>query len=188
MSRTLREWREHRDLSREELAERIGVTENMVERWEEIGLDAEPGSRYGDYLVGRITDALRVDGVLHLEHVPDSPNPGDLVITPGPGVDIEDLLERAEELNVRVAVPSKWGPMMKPIEELEAADHKAIAAELRREAAHSARIAGLLGNTLEMLGGISGEWKKGQALGERLEEADEELGRDLDRRSEGGTA
>ena len=186
-SKTLAEWREHRGLSREELAERVGATAQMVERWEEIGLDVEPGSRHGDYLVGRIMAALRVDGELHLGHVPDSPNPGDLVISPGPGVNIEDLLERAEELNVRVAAPSKWGPMMKPIERLGTADYKAIAAEHRREAAYSARIAGLLDNTLEMLGGNSGEWKEGQTLGERLEEADEELGRDLDRRNEGGT-
>lgn len=95
-------------------------------------------------------------------------------------------LKEWRELNVRVTVPRKWGPVLKPIEELEGSDYAAIAADHKREMAHSARIAGLLDNTLEMLGGNSGEWKEGQTLGERLEEADKELGRDLD--SRGGEA
>lgn len=181
MSRTLKEWREHRGLSLEELAGRVGVDAVMVERWEEVGLDAEPGSRYGDYLIHKIMEALEVEEGLRLKDVPSEPKPGDLIITGGPGVDIEDLVERAEELNVRITVPDRFGLSLKPLKDgVSEEDYAAIAEHFERERAYSMGVVRRMEAALEMLGGNSGEWKPGQTMGERLEEAGREMGEDLD--------
>jgi transcriptional regulator with XRE-family HTH domain len=47
-SRTLREWRELRGLTVEELADAIGHEPSLVERWEAIGWDWEPYTSDGD--------------------------------------------------------------------------------------------------------------------------------------------
>lgn len=183
--RTLKEWRELRGLSREDLAQRLGLTALMVERWEEVGLDAEPGSRYGDYLVGRIFDALDIDGSLNLEDVPSEPNPGDVVIRPEAGLDIDELLKLAEEPDaVRIAVPNEWGLSLKPIGELAEEDHAALVEHFRQERAYSERMVERLDNTLDMLGGNDGTWKPGQTVRDRLEDLDREIGEDL--RDSGG--
>jgi transcriptional regulator with XRE-family HTH domain len=187
MSRTLREWREYRGISREELAERVGVTASMIERWEDIGLDYEPGSRAGDYIVGKFMDALEIEEGLRLEHVPSEPKPGDLVITGGPGVDIEDLIERAEELNVRIAVPDRFGLSLKPLKDgLTEEDFAALAEYHERERAYSEGVVKRMEAAMEMLGGNTGEWKPGMTMGERLEEVGRELGEDLDGQSPSG--
>ncbi len=187
MSTTIRERREELGLSLEELAERIGVTASMVERWEEIGLDAEPGSRYGDYLIHKIMEALEVEEGLRLKDVPSEPKPGDLVITPGPGVDIEGLIERAGELNVRVAVPDRFGLSLKPLKDgLSEEDCAALAEHHDRERAHSEAILRRMEAALELLGGNSGEWREGQTMGERLDEAEREIGEELERHGEDG--
>ncbi len=184
MSKTLKEWREHRGLSLEELAGRVGVDAIMAERWEEIGLDAEPGSRYGDYLIHKIMEALEVEEGLRLKDVPSEPNPGDLVITGGPGVDIEDLIERAEELNIRIAVPDRFGLSLKPLKDgISEEDYAAIAEHHDRERAHSEAILRRMEAALELLGGNSGEWREGQTMGERLEEVGREVGEDLEGQS-----
>ncbi len=188
MSTTIRERREELGLSLEELAERIGVAASMVQRWEEVGLDAEPGSRYGDYLIHKIMEALGVEEGLRLDHVPDSPKPGDLIITGGPGVDIEDLIERAEELNVRIAVPDRFGLSLKPLKDgISEEDYAALAEHHDRERAYSEAVVRRMEAALEMLGGDSGEWKPGQTMQERLDEAGREMGEDLDREA-GGSA
>lgn len=181
MSRTLREWREYRGLSREELAGRVGVHAGAVRRWEEIGLDCEPGSRAGDYIVGKVMEALEVEEGLKLEHVPSEPKPGDMVITPGPGVDIEDLIGRAEELNVRIAVPDRFGLSLKPLKDgLTEEDYAAIVRHFDRERAYSEGVVRRMEAAMEMLGGNDGSWREGQTMGERLDEAGRELGEDLD--------
>ncbi|MBA2693953.1 MAG: helix-turn-helix domain-containing protein [Rubrobacter sp.] len=182
MSKTLKEWREHRGLSLEELAERIGVTVLMVERWEEIGLDAEPGSPLGDRFIHKIMEALEVEEGLVFPHVPDSPKPGDLVITPGEGMEVEDLMEYAEELDVRVSVPDRFGLSLKPVKGVSEEDFAAIAGHHARERAYSEAVVRRMEAALELLGANSGEWKPGQTVGERLEEADRKLGEDLDRK------
>lgn len=184
MSTTIRGRREELGLSLEEVAERIGVTSSTVRRWEEIGLDYEPGSRAGDYLVylvGRIMEALEVEEGLLLEHVPSKPKIGDMVITPGPGVDIEDLIGRAGELNVRITVPDRFGLSLKPLKDgLTEEDYAAIAGHFERERAYSESVVRRMEATLELLGGNSGEWKEGQTMGERLGEVERGLGEDLD--------
>jgi len=178
---TLKEWRELRGLSREDLAERAGVTASMVERWEEIGLDAAPGSRYGDHLVGRLFGALDIDGSLILENVPSEPNPGDLVVTPGAGVEPGDLLKLVADPDaVRIAVPNDWGLTLKPVHELTEEDHAAMAGHFERERAYSERMMARLDNALELLGGNSGEWKPGQTVADRLEEMGRKMSKDLD--------
>jgi transcriptional regulator with XRE-family HTH domain len=188
MSTTIRERREELGLSLEELAERIGVTASMVERWEEIGLDAEPGSRLGDYLIHKIMGELGSEEGLVFPHVPDSPRPGDLVITGGPGVDIEDLIERAEELDIRIAVPDRFGLSLKPLKDgLSEEDCAALAEHHDRERAHSEAVVRRMESVLELLGGSSGEWKPGQTMQERLDEAGREMGEDLDREAGGAS-
>ncbi len=182
MSRTLKEWREHRGLSREELAERVGVLASMIERWEEVGLDEEPGSRLGDLFVGKVMDALEVEEGLVFPYVPDSPKPGDFIITPGAGAEslLEEIIEHAEELNLRMAAPDRWGQSLKPPKDLSDEDHAAIAGYFRREAAYSLRMSERARNIVEMLGGDSGEWRPGQTMGERLDEVGREMGEKLD--------
>ncbi len=181
MSKTLREWREHRGLSFEEFAGRVGVDAVMVERWEEIGLEAEPGSRLGDYFIHKIMGELGIEEGLVFPHVPDSPKPGDLVITGGPGVDIEDLIGRAEELNARIAVPGRFGLSLKPLKDgLSEGDHAAIAEHFERERAYSMGVVRRMEAALELLGGNSGEWREGQTMGGRLDEAGREMSEELD--------
>ncbi len=181
MSPTLREWRELRGLSREDLAERIGVTAFEVERWEEVGFDHPPGSRLGDFVAGKVVDALDAGEGLKLEHVPSEPNPGDLIITGGPGVDIEDLIGRAEELNIRIAVPDRYGLSLKPLKDgLTEEDYAALAEYHERERAYSEGVVRRMEAAMELLGGNSGEWREGQTMGERLAEVERGLGDDLD--------
>lgn len=183
MSKTLKEWRELRGLTREELAQRIGVTADMVERWEEIGLDYEPGSRAGDYLVGKIMEVLEVEEGLRLEHIPSEPKPGDLVITPAAGAEslLEEILEHSEELHVRMAVPDGCGLSLKPPRDLTDEDQGAVEEHFKREAAYALSVSERMKNVVEMLGGDTGEWREGQTMRERLEEVGRELGEDLDR-------
>lgn len=178
---TLKEWREFRGLTREGLAERAGVTASMVERWEEVGLDAEPGSLYGDRLAGLLMDALDIrDGSLRIEHVPSEPRPGDLIVGPETGLEIEDLSKLAGNPDaLRVAVPNEWGLSVKPVGELTEEDDAAILRHFERERAHSERMLSWLDNTLELLGGNSGEWKPGQTVADRLEDLDRKIGEDL---------
>lgn len=185
MTRTIQEWRELRSMSIEGLAECIGVPESMVERWEKIGLGAEPGSLTGDYFMSRLVEALDAGEGLKISYVPDSPNPGDLIITPGrtPGFEIEDLLDRAEALNLRVAVPDPYGMSLKPPKNLTDEDNAALIKHFKRERAYSESVVRRMTSTLELLGD---GWEEGQALGQRLEQADKELSQDLDNR--GGAA
>lgn len=152
----------------------------MVERWEEVGLDAEPGSRYGDRLAGLLIGILDVDGLLRIEHVPGEPNPGDLIVGSDAGLELEDLLKLARNFGaVRIAVPNDWGLSLKPVHELTEEDHAAIARYFEQERAHSERMVTMLGSTLDMLGGNSGKWKPGQTMGDWLEELDREIDKDL---------
>ncbi len=153
----------------------------MVERWEEIGFDAEPGSKLGDFFIHKIMEALEVEDGLRLEHVPSEPKPGDLIITGGPGVDIEDLIGRAEELDVRIAVPNRFGLSLKPLKDgITEEDYAAITGHFERERAYSEAVVRRMGAAFELLGGITGEWRPGQPMGGRLDEVGREIGEDLD--------
>lgn len=188
MSTTITWRRQELGLSREELAERVGVTAHMVERWEEIGLDAEPGSRLGDLFIGKVMDALEIEEGLIFPCVPDSPKPGDLIITPGSeaGTNIEGLVEHSEELDIRISVPDRFGLSLKPLKEVTGEDYAAIGRHFDRERAYSESVVRRMESTLEMLGGNSGEWREGQTMQERLDEVSREMGEDLDREARGG--
>lgn len=178
--KNLKEWREHRNLSREDLAERAGFPVEAIERWEEVGFDVEPGSRSGDVVVNRLMNVLDAGEGMRTEYMPDSPKPGDLVITPGEGAGVEDLIERAEELNVRISVPDRFGLSLKPLKEVSGEDYAAIARYFEGERAYSEAVVRRMEGVLEMLGADSGDWREGQTMGERLEEAGREMEEDLD--------
>jgi hypothetical protein len=129
-------------------------------------------------------EALEVEEGLRLDHVPDSPKPGDLIITGGAGVDIEDLIGRAEELNIRITVPDRFGLSLKPLKDLSEEDYAALARHFDRERAYSESVVRRMEAALELLGGNDGSWKQGQLMRDRLEEVERGLGEDLDREAE----
>lgn len=187
MSRTIKDWREFRVISREDLASKLDLPVEVIERWEEIGFDVKPGTRAGDFMLSKLAKALDAGEGLSVEYVPSGPEVGDLIIKPGPEADalIEDLFEGAEGLDLRMCVPDAWGHTLRPAKELSEADQTAIHDYFDKEAAYSRAIAERLSNLLQMLGGNSGEWKEGQTAGERLEEVDREIVAELDRRTGG---
>lgn len=189
--RDLKEWREHRNLSREDLAERAGFPVEAIERWEEVGFDVEPGSRGGDVVVNRLMNVLDAGEGMRTKYVPDAPESGDLVITPagfpgygGAGGLVEEILEHSEELNVRMFVPDEFGGRLVNIEDFSDEDDAAIQEHFDREARHAGRMLGRIENLVEMLGGDSGAWKEGQTAGERMGEMGRELDADLGRRGD----
>ncbi len=46
---TLKEFRELRGMSLAELADRSGIPQQLLERWEEVGIDAAPATRKADF-------------------------------------------------------------------------------------------------------------------------------------------
>ncbi|WP_119067734.1 helix-turn-helix domain-containing protein [Rubrobacter indicoceani] len=187
MSRNIAEWREFRGFSREDLATKLDLPVEVIERWERVGLDVKPGTRYGDFMLSKLSEALDAGEGLSVEYVPSGPGVGDLVIKPVPEADalIEALFERAGELDLRMCVPDEWGHTLRPAKELSETDQAAVNSYFDKEAAYSRAVAERLSNFLEMLGGNSGEWKEGQTAGERLEEVDRQIGAELDRRTGG---
>lgn len=187
--RDLKEWREHRNLSREDPAAGTGFPVEAIERWEEVGFDVEPGSRGGDVVVNRLMNVLDAGEGMRTKYVPDAPEPGDLVITPagGAGGLVEEILEHSEELNVRMFVPDEFGGRLVNIEDFSDEDAAAIQEHFDREARHAGKMLGRLENLVEMLGGDSGAWKEGQTAGERMGEMGRELDADLEHRTGGST-
>ncbi len=103
-------------------------------------------------------------------------------MTADAGIEAADLLDMAANpAALRMAVPNGYDLFLKPVKDLTEEDHARLADHFERERAYSAAMAKRLDNTLELLGGNSGEWKPGQTVAERLEDLDREIGEDLDR-------
>ena len=128
---TLKELRELRGLSLEELADRTRIPQELLVRWEEIGIDAAPCTWKADFWADEelsvILEVLDADSV-RPKFAPTSPEPGEIVIDT-PDSDLLDLLiDRGAELRLRVAIPTeKWGIVLKYAHDLTDADIQAIA-------------------------------------------------------------
>ena len=176
---TLKKWRELRGFTVEELAAAIGQEPERIERWEEIGWDWEAYTREGDVenqaVIGALFDVLKIEGGMDGVHAPSSPTPGQYVVNPAklPEDVLRYLHEHAEEVGLRLALPSRWGPYLKEYEHLEPADFEAILAHGAREMEHSQRMSDFLSNVVARMG----EHSMGDAdkIGDVFEERDGRL-------------
>ncbi len=147
--RTLKEWRELRGLSREELAEQTFLDEKLIARIEEVGVPAPASIRktddFTDEVLGSIMEALDLEEGISFNDAPIEANPGDMVLDPSrlakldPGI-LEFLQSHAEELNLRVAVPNQWDVALKPYADIRGEDLKAMSEWRREEAAYAAEM------------------------------------------------
>ena len=128
---TLKEWRELRGLSIAELAERTGVPQATLKRWEEVGLNAAPYTTAATLVedsLEAVLDVLDAPDVVHPSYTPSTPEPGQLVMDCPEDPRLMNLLmERADELALRVAVPNKeWGTLLKEPSNVTPEDVRAI--------------------------------------------------------------
>jgi transcriptional regulator with XRE-family HTH domain len=178
-SRTLKEWRELRRLTVEELADAIGQEPFLVERWEAIGWDWEPYTRSGDAekqdVLGSLLDVLNITGGIVGVHAPPSPEPGQYVVDPTklPEHVLRFFNEHAEEIGLRMALPSRWGPYLKEHEHLEPADLEALEAHHAREMEHNRRMGDMLANFVARMSEHGA--KDGDKMGDVFEERDGKL-------------
>jgi transcriptional regulator with XRE-family HTH domain len=158
--RTLREWRELRGMSREELAEKSGVDEDMIARLEEVGDPVESGTIEGDVfarrVIGPILDALDAHDGIAIASVPMDVTPGHWVLDFAALSDLDDsiadfLVEHAGEIALRVAVPNRWGIGLKRFADVDGADAQAIVDYNRRQIRHSMRMVARLENNRALL-------------------------------------
>jgi len=125
--KTLKEWRERRGLSREELADKSGVDLGDITWWEEVGFPTYYSSRQGDAsgrtFVGPLMEAPNTKEGVVATDAPVEAEPGAYVLDPAKlgeldsGV-VEFLREHAEEIGLRMAVPSRWDVALQPFENL----------------------------------------------------------------------
>jgi len=158
--RTLKEWREQRGLSREELAERTGVDAVLLARLEEVGdptyADTIEGDAFLKEVIGPIMEVLGLEEGVAMDKVPIDAAAGAYVLDPGALSKLDEdvecfLAEHAEEIGLRVAVPNRWDVGLKPYADLEEADYEAIVAYKAREIAHNRAIAEYARNMYAML-------------------------------------
>jgi transcriptional regulator with XRE-family HTH domain len=149
-SRTLREWRELRGTSREELAEQSGVEPAMIARLEEVGDPTVPntieGDRFANTVVAALMKALDAHGGIAIGSVPANAMPGhlvlDLMALARLDEDVADFLTRhAEEIHLRMAVPTCWGIGLKNYEDVSEADYQAIVNHNQRQLLHAEAMA-----------------------------------------------
>jgi transcriptional regulator with XRE-family HTH domain len=158
--KTLKEWRELRGLTREELAEKAGVSERVIGRLEEVGDPTYANTLEGDtflnHVIGPIMEALELDEGVAFAEVPKEVRPGNVVLDMAALWELDEgvvrfLLEHAEELDVRLAVPNGWDVGLKSYEYVTEADHKAITEYLAGEAAYVEAMAEHHGNIAALL-------------------------------------
>ena len=130
-SKTLKELRELRGLTLEELADRTNIPKTKLRRWEEVGLDAAPyttAATLAEDNLESVLDVLDADNVTHPSYTPSTPEPGQLVMDCPDNLQLMNLLwERADELALRVAVPSKkWVTLLKEPPNVTLEDVRAI--------------------------------------------------------------
>ncbi len=186
---TLKEIRELRGISVVELADRSGIPAQLIERWEEVGVDAAPATRKADYFADHelpaLDEILEFGEAVKVPYVPSEAEPGDIVVTaPGHSESLERLLKEAQEtdnLKVRIAVPTEdWGVVLKSPENVTPEDWQAIASYAAAEAVHNKQRLRVLEAFLGVMEGRSED----VTVEEALEQADQELGEDLNRLQE----
>jgi transcriptional regulator with XRE-family HTH domain len=129
-SKTLKEWRELRGYTVQELADRTGFPPARIRRWEEVGFDFYADTREGDPLFQEaMTKLNRVLGPIpegmSVVEAPSQPVPGDWVLRPVDTEILDELASRREEYGARLVVPTRWGPAIKEYKDTTLADHKA---------------------------------------------------------------
>ncbi len=147
--KTLKEWREFRGLSRQQLAEATFLEEKLIARIEEVGVPTRASVRKDDdftnEVLGSIMEALDLEEDIYFNDAPIESSPGDFVFDPSkladldPGI-VEFLQNHAEELNLRVAVPNQWDVALKPYPDIRREDLEAIRDWCHEEAAHAAEM------------------------------------------------
>jgi transcriptional regulator with XRE-family HTH domain len=185
---TLKEFRELRGMSVEELADESGVPAQMIERWEGVGMDAAPITRKADFFayhqLAALGEVLGFDRV-KVPFAASEAEPGDMVITAfRPSERLERLVQEAldtEGVNVRIAVPTeRWGVVLKSADEVTPEERQAIDSYEAEEAAHNEERLRVLGAILTLMEGRDED----VTVEEALEQADQELSADLDRLQE----
>jgi transcriptional regulator with XRE-family HTH domain len=175
-NRTLKEWRELRGLSREELAEKAGVSVGILARLEEVGEpyadDTVEGDAFLQLVTGPIMSALGLEEVVVTDVVPKYAAPGDLVLDPGGLAELDEsvwrfLIEHAEEINLRVAVPNRWDVGLKRHQDVSEADAVAIHSYLENQGAYKQAAVDETGDIVALLQEYATE--KGQKTGDVLE-------------------
>jgi transcriptional regulator with XRE-family HTH domain len=176
-SKTLREWRELRGLTREELAEKVGVSANIIARLEEVGdptyADTLEGDTFLNHVIGPIMEALDLKEGVALTEVPVGVRPGYVVLDIAALWELDEgavrlLLERAEELDLRLAVPNGWDVGLKRHEDVTEADRRAITKYLAGEAAYAEAMGEYHGNIAALLAEHATD--ENQKTGDVLEE------------------
>jgi transcriptional regulator with XRE-family HTH domain len=143
--KTFKEWRELRGLSREELAEKTWLDEELIARIEEVGVPTPASIRkaddFGSEVLDSISEALDIEEGVGYDVAPIEANPGDYVLNPtalaalDPGI-VEFLKEHAEELDLRVGIPNQWDVALKPIGKVSLEDAENIKAWRQEENAY----------------------------------------------------
>jgi transcriptional regulator with XRE-family HTH domain len=137
-TRTLKEWRELKGWSREELAAQTGVGADLIARLEEVGdptygAGTRMGERFFQEVISPLADALEA-GAISMEVVPGEPMPGhyvfDILLLEELDPEAAEFLwTHVEELDLRIAVPNRWGVGLKTLEQADTQeDAEAIAA------------------------------------------------------------
>lgn len=140
-TKTIKEWRLERGLSREELAQMVGVEPERIARWEEVGLDFHLHSEEDELLGPRLFAALEPGpGSYPLIYRPSRPSPGDLVfarrtfsrvigLLSKHGL-LGELLEEGVHMGtsdqISVVVPTPYGDALVPLEDITSEDEDAI--------------------------------------------------------------
>ncbi len=175
-TRTIREWRELRGLSREELAEAAGIDADLIARLEEVGSptysNTIEGDAFANAVIGPISEALGAD-IIRLPDVPLDARPGALVLDLVALYELDGsvadfLIEHAEEIGLRLAVPNRWDVGLKSYADVGKADFEAIVAQIEREATHGLAMVERLEDNLALL--TEHAEHEGQMMGDVLEE------------------
>ncbi len=172
-AKTLKEWRELRGLSAQEVADRVGVDLSRYQRWEEVGFDWDSDTREGAELLDLyVAKLMRVFGLpdegLVVNDVPSKPNPGDLVVRGVPEI-VRLLSEYGDEINPRMAVPTRWGIVLKPTKDVTFEDHKAIGEHAKADGEFLQRKAEIVEEVGEFIEAQQGSEDEDITLGEAAE-------------------
>ncbi len=148
-AKTLKQWRELRGLTIQELAEATFLEEELIARIEEVGVPMPASMRkaddFTDEVLGSIMDALDVKEGVRFNDAPIEAQPADFVLDPTALAELDaEILEflqsHAEEISLRVAVPNKWDVALKPYANIRREDYEALREWCREEAAYAAEM------------------------------------------------
>jgi transcriptional regulator with XRE-family HTH domain len=145
-SKSLKEWRELGGLSRAELAESVGVDAEIIARLEEVGhptyADTMEDDAFLDSVIGPIMEVLGLKEGVSLTEVPSKVKPGNIVFDAAALWELDEsvarfVMEHAEEIDLRCAIPNRWDVGLKRDEDVTEADSREIKEYCDREAAYA---------------------------------------------------